>query len=154
MSEQTPSDGTPDGPAQDEAATAAPAASAGASKTWLIPAVTFLVGLALGAVVVAVTASGGDDSPSAGATPSGSPAPSVSAPTVTPTPDVSVTIPGPCIEVADDAQALLSLVDDAATAVRDLNASELSTILTQMQDAQTVLQDQVDQCQAAQATTP
>ena len=153
MSEQTPNDDAPEAAAPDDAAESAPVVASTANRAWLIPAVTFLVGLALGAVVVAVTSSGGDDSPRAGDQPSGTPTTSVPAPTLTASPDVSVTVPGECIEVADDAEALLALVDDAAGAVRDLNASELGSILDEIQAAQTTLQEQVDLCQSAQDST-
>ena len=153
MSGQTPSDGAPEVPAPNGAAESGPDVAPSTNRAWLIPAVTFLVGLALGAVVVAVSASGGDESPSAGDQPSGTPTASVPSASVTASPDVSVTVPGECVEVADDAQVLLSLVDDAAGAVRDLNASALSSILDEMQAAQTTLQEQVDLCQSAQDST-
>jgi hypothetical protein len=68
---------------------------------------------------------------------------------VTPRPDATVTVPGACLEVADGTQELLSLVRDAVEAARDLDAARLSSIVRQLQEAQSGLQQQAADCRSA-----
>lgn len=130
---------------------------------WLLPALTFVVGVVLGAVVVGAITSGAD---SAGAV-AGGPAPSATGgtsgatgatPTTGPTPgtgDVTVTVPAECAALADDARNAAGLLDEAATAARDLDARALAGLVRRMQDARTRLASQADACRgaAASATT-
>lgn len=115
---------------------------------WLVPAATFLVGLLLGGVLVAVTGSGDDASagPEASSGPTASPTTSGDA---SPRPAATVTVPGACLEVADSTQQLLALVRDAVTAARDLDASRLSSIVRQLQEEQSGLQQQANACRSA-----
>lgn len=116
---------------------------------WIVPAATFLVGLLLGGVVVGVSRSGDDTA--GGQRPSSSPtsSPSTSGADASPRPAVTVTVPGACLEVADGTQELLSLVRDAVAAARDLDAARLSSIVRQLQEAQSGLQKQADACRSA-----
>ncbi|MEO7421987.1 MAG: hypothetical protein ABIU87_06285 [Ornithinibacter sp.] len=118
-------------------------------NSWWIPAATFLVGLVLGGGVIAATTSGGDtvaggdtsSSPSTGAStgPTGSPSPSGPA-------DAVVTVPGECLQVAEDSQKVLDLVNDAVAAVRDLDASALSDVVRKIQSSQEALSQQTTAC--------
>lgn len=169
MPEQTPDDRTPNEPvpnepvpnepvenepvANERAPVDQPVTSRG-SRLWLIPAVTFLVGVLLGAVVVGVSRSGDGGDVAQGSTPSGTQ--TTAAPTVSTTtasrPAATVTVPGSCLQVADNTQQLLDLVQKAAGAARDLDASQLSSIVRQLQEAQAGLQAQANACQSAAAS--
>jgi len=54
--------------------------------------------------------------------------------------------------VADGTQQLLALVQDAVLAARDLDASRLSSIVRQLQEAQSGLQQQAEACRSAAPT--
>lgn len=114
-------------------------------NAWWIPAATFAVGLLLGGGVIAATMSGGD-----GDTSAGPPTASVSAPAASASPssssEVTLTIPSECLQVAEDSQKVLDLVNDAATAVRDLDAARLSDIVRDLQVGQKTLSDQAAAC--------
>lgn len=127
------------------------AVSPRANAFWLVPAATFLVGLLLGGVVVGVSGSGDDTGagPKAPSSPTASPTTSGDA---SPRPAATVTVPGACLEVADSTQQLLSLVQDAVAAARDLDASRLSSIVRQLQEAQSGLQQQAEACRSAAPT--
>lgn len=118
-------------------------------STWLIPALTFLVGLVLGAVVIGVTRSG-DGGSTASSADSGSSATASATPSATaPTRDgATIVVPGQCLELADGTQSALDLVTKAAQAARDLSASKLNTVVRQLQDQQSELQTLVTACRS------
>ena len=134
------------------------------SRWWLLPLATFLAGLVLGAVVLAVTRDGGNEStvattgPATTVTVTGAPgatgSPTSTEPGATPS-GVTVTVPQECIELADDARAAGNLLEDAAAAARDLNADRLADIVRQMQTARQDLDTAAGACQNARggATT-
>jgi hypothetical protein len=132
-------------------ADSAPTGGNGGPVGWLIPAVTFLVGLVLGGLVIGLLRSdfGDGDGSAAGTTPSTASA--------TPAPSTSlaepITIPGECVQIASDSQQLLDLVDQAVTAARDLDAEQLSSIVSQLQDQQQRVRDQAAACQQAATTS-
>ncbi len=136
-------DQTPTGPTPDPAGSTASAAhdSPRGGMSWLIPALTFLVGLLLGAVVMGVSGNGDDvdvaTSPVVAATASPSARP-----------DATVTVPGSCLEVADSAEELGELVGDAAGAAQELDASGLSSIVRELQESQTGLEKKADACRS------
>jgi hypothetical protein len=119
--------------------------------TWLLPALTFVVGVVLGAVVVAITSGSDGAEPTAG----GSAATRVGGAGATPTPspgasgDVSVTVPAECTALANDAQNAADLLNQAATAARDLDAKALADVARRMQDARDRLTKQADACRGA-----
>lgn len=115
------------------------------SRWWLIPVATFLIGLVLGGGVIALAGIGNDDA--ASAAPGSSP---VSSPSSSTAPDLVV--PGDCVQVATDSQALLSLVDEAAQAAKDLDAAKLSDLVAELRAQQQVVRAQAAACQAAVAT--
>lgn len=114
---------------------------------WLVPAVTFAIGVALGAVVVAVGNSGGSGS-SDMAAPGGSGVPTPVATSTTPHPPATITVPGKCLQVADDSQQLLDLASQAATAARDLDASRLSDVVAKMGVVQSTLRTNAEACKS------
>ncbi len=117
------------------------------SNSWWIPAAAFVVGLALGGGVIAATMSGGDTG-SAGSSPSASA--SSGAPTATASPstpaDATLTLPGECLQVAEDSQKALDLVNDAVAAARDLDASALSDVVRELQSSQDTISKQAAEC--------
>jgi hypothetical protein len=119
-------------------------------RRWLIPAATFLVGLLLGALLVAVlrptgTGPGVEASPS---TSTGAPRPTLTGLPTTAT----VVVPAECLQVAQDSQALVDLTRQAAGAARDLDAGRLSDVVRQIDQAQTTLRTHADACRAVDAS--
>lgn len=122
-------------------------------RGWLLPAVTFLVGVVLGGGVIAATTSGGSTdtgsvSPTASASPAVPPDPSPGAPPD----DATVTVPGECVQLSEDSEDVLDLVEQAATAARDLDAAGLSQVVREMQDAQETLRKHAADCRDAAAS--
>ncbi len=145
MPDQTPPEPTTD--PEGSTASAPRDAPRGGGMSWLIPALTFLVGLLLGAVVMGVSGNGDAIDVAASPTTTGS----VVSPTASPSvrPDSTVTIPGSCLEVADSAKELGELVGDAAGAAQEFDASGLSTIVRELQESQTGLEEKADECRSA-----
>lgn len=121
------------------------------SNRWffLLPALTFLIGLLLGGVLVAVTGMGdnGSDDDRAQAT---------DAPT-TPDPqasasDLTVTIPGSCVDAAELSEDVLDLADRAAAALRDLDAGELPSLIADMEALSAQVREAADRCREEAAT--
>jgi hypothetical protein len=117
---------------------------------WLVPAATFLLGLALAGIVVSAQNSGSSTASSGGS----------STVTVAPTtgppssPVAVVEVPAACLSVADDAKALVDVAATAVTAARNLDASALSAAVRQLDDAQKAVTSSADACRAVQATLP
>lgn len=132
-----------------------------AANSWLLPAVTFLIGLALGALLLWVTrpATSPEEALPVGATPSassgqlsttgggdggtapgaaGSIAPTVPAPTVT--------VPASCAQLARDVGSATSLLDAAASAARDVDAARLADIVRRMGEVRTTLDAEANAC--------
>lgn len=137
----------------DTAPTAAsPPAQEPAWKQWsvLLPALTFLVGLALGAAVlgIAQTTDEGVEGPTAGgsAAPDASPSPS---PTSS---DLTVVVPATCVEAAEKAELAFDVLQDAASAVRDLDARRLAEVVDLAQSEQPEVDRLVSACREAAGT--
>lgn len=105
--------------------------------TWggrLLPALTFVVGLGLGLIVMmASNDRGGEGEPEAGSTPSE---------TATASPsegDTVVTVPSACQAAAGRLTEATRLLDDVAGSVRDFRPEELVDLLNQLEklDAET-----------------
>jgi hypothetical protein len=120
------------------------------SRFWLIPALTFLVGVALGGVVVAVSNGGGEDTGSSTATSetAATSAPTTSTETSGRAP-ATVTVPGPCLQLADDSDVLLEQVNQVAEAARDLDAERLSELVRDLQQSRDLLQEDSQACREA-----
>lgn len=123
-------------------------------SVWLVPALTFLVGLVLGAVVIGVTRSG-DGGSTASSTESGSSATASATPSAAPSgrDGATIVVPGQCLKLADGTQSALDLVSKAAQAARDLNASQLNTVVRQLQDQQSQLQSLATACRSGTSVT-
>ncbi len=129
---------------------AQPPAAKGSSWTWLLPALTFLAGVALAGAVFAVTNSGDDQGvladPGGSASPA-SPATSAS-PTSPPPTDLVVTVPQSCLDAADGVSRVSQEVRGAVEAVRDLDARRLQEIVDRIQALQPEVQAFADTCRA------
>jgi hypothetical protein len=119
-----------------------------ARRFWILPAATFLVGLVLGGALIALTGFGSDDDPTATPAVTASPNPSASG-----SPSASaLVVPGECVQIAEDSQALLALVNDAAQAALELDADQLSDLVAQMKTQQELVRSQAAACQSAVAS--
>jgi hypothetical protein len=137
-------------------------------SAYLLPAIALVAGLLIGGVFVALTGIGaggssgtsgqavsngaaatGSESPGSGTAGSTSATAEASA---SPT-DITITVPAECVQLTNDSQRLLDLVDQAVTAARDLDATRLSEIVSQLKQAQEQLQQQTDACRAAAPST-
>ena len=134
---------------------------------YLVPAIALIAGLAIGGGFVALTGIGtsgtsadssgssgssGQATSQGGTTPAGptagGPALSSLAARTSPT-DIEITVPAECVQLTNDSQALLDLVNQAVVAARDLDATRLSGLVSQLQQAQERLQRQTDACRGA-----
>lgn len=132
------------------ATSTAATSSAGASSSdggtlrWLLPALTFVAGVALGAAVIAVGNSG--DGPGTVAEPEESavpqPQPSASQS------DLVVRVPGICLDAIDNAEAATREVDDLVSAVRDFDAARLQQLVDRFQDLETRIRQSAEGCRA------
>ena len=143
MSESTPSGSTPP-------ATSTVTSSEPGWRRWsvLLPALTFAVGLALGAAVVGVSQLGGSSSdeplaaPSSSSTPASEPvAPSPSA--------LLITVPAPCVQAAEQAETAYAVLDQAVTAVRELDARQLADVVDAAQTERSETEALIDACRTA-----
>lgn len=114
--------------------------------TWLLPALAFVAGVALGAVVVAVGASGGDDrQPDVSASPTSEPDAGAE-PTSTAPSDAVVRVPAACLQAADAAEEAARQVDDLVEAVRVFDAGRLQELVDRFQELQPEVQRLADAC--------
>ena len=140
----------------DRPTTAPAAGSSGSGSTpvwqrWsvLLPVLTFVVGLVLGAVAVGVTRTddAGRSQPQAEASPSDEPS-------VEPSPDASpgalqVTVPASCVRAAEKAEVAYDVLDQAVAAVRDFDARRLADIVDRAQAERAMTEELVAACEAA-----
>ena len=103
----------------------------------LLPAVTLIGGIGIGA---AVTGAGKGAGPAPGATASVVP-PSTPSPST-----VEVRVPVECLQLAQEAATALPPVDDAKSAVQNLDVARLQDYIAKMQVAGPHLQDLAQQC--------
>lgn len=108
----------------------------------LVPAITFLLGLVLGGVLIGVADLGADGSDG---TQEAAPAPTTAS--ATPSDDVTVTVPRACLDVAERTEEVLDLVQRAAAAIGDLDARELGTIVDEMQTLEPEVRENAAACQ-------
>ena len=121
-------------------------------QRWFIPVITFVVGLVLGGLLIGALRSGDStaSSPDASASPTTSatgPAGGTAAPTT-----ATLVVPAECLKVSDDAATLNELARRAVTAARDLDASELSSVVREIDTAQKALREHADACRDVQAS--
>ena len=116
---------------------------------WILPALTFLVGLLLGGVVVGVTGLGGDagaDDSAAEESPTEDPGGSAGP---EPSGDATVTVPAECIETAELSQQAIALTREAAQAIGDLDARRLQEIVDDLQALEPEVNDLATRCRDA-----
>jgi hypothetical protein len=114
--------------------------------TWLLPALAFVAGVALGAVVVAVgTTADGDAGLLAGddATPTPTATADDSA-----REDLIVRVPAACLDAADAAEQAARRVDDVVRAVGDLDARRLQELVDEFQRLEPVARTFAEQCRS------
>ncbi len=124
----------------------------GGGRRWsvLLPAVTFLVGLALGAVVVGVAVDSSDDNGQGTVAAS-----TATGPGTAPSPSgLVVRVPQPCLQVADQAQVAFGILQDAAAAARELDARRLQELVNQAQQERDRTQALISACRDLSATQP
>jgi hypothetical protein len=116
----------------------------------LLPAATFVVGLALGSVLVAVS-QGGDDQDGQGA--AGTPTPSASDPDVAASDDqVVLAVPQACRDAAENLRQATSVLGDAIGSVRDFDPDQLVKLLNQLEDLDNATRPLTRQCSRSEAT--
>ena len=112
----------------------------------LVPAATFLVGLALGAALVWVaqpsdSGGGSEAQPSPGVSVSPSTSPSG--------PPTASRSPGPCVRAAQDAEQVIRLVREAVTALGALDAARLEELVDEMELLDEQVRDDARLCREA-----
>lgn len=126
--------------------------SESAHRWWtiVVPAVTFLVGLGLGLVVMVAT---GDPSEPDADIPAADESPSASSSAEgTDTPDTVVTVPGACEDAARNISEATRLLDDVAASVRDFQPDELVDLLDQLEQLDAETRELAEQCGAVDVT--
>ncbi len=130
----------------------------GSRWSWLLPAGTFLAGLALGGVVVGAGAVGGDDAPTGPATAAqadgnasgGGDGSAGGDPADARDTGLYVRVPDSCVRTADDATTLVEHVDRVVAAVADLEPERLrQTVDDDVQAIRDEVSDVAEQCRAA-----
>jgi hypothetical protein len=122
------------------------------ARRWLLPAFMLVLGVIMGAVAVAALKpdSGPLGSPpgsAAGSTPTATSRPDVPIGPARPgTPGATATVPAACAALAAEARRAAQLLDEAATAARDLDAGRMADIVRRMQDARDALTSQSSAC--------
>lgn len=126
----------------------------GASVFWLLPALTFVIGLLIGGIVVGLTGFGvdsavGEQEPgdAAAGEPEEPEAPATPEPGSSP--DRTITVPGECLQVAERSQEALTLTQEAAQALGELDARRLQGIVDRLQDLEPQVRELAAACQEA-----
>lgn len=127
-----------DSPAQDPPESRPPRRWHGVAHV-LIPAATFLLGIALGATVALVSGGDGDlvtdptaPSPSASPTSGGG--------------ETVVTVPAACEDAARNLTEATRLLDDVAASIRDFQPQQLVDLLTQLEELDLETRELASQC--------
>lgn len=118
--------------------------------SWLLPALTLVAGVALGASVVAAGTAGDDGeesraSPSVSAEPSD---PAAGAGASTSEEDLLVRVPAACLQAADGAEEAAGQFDDVAEAVGALDAGRLQELVDRFQQLQPEIQRHAEECRS------
>jgi len=111
----------------------------------LLPAATFLVGLALGAALIWIAQSDGD-APEAG-TDQSSPGSTVS-PSPEPSGTGGIAIPEACLRAAEAAEELVSIGREAVSAVADLDAVRLQEVVNDIERLDGRVREDAADCRA------
>lgn len=161
MVEDAPTPPTPDAPKEGSAGSQSakppsppPRGAMAGRFGLLVPALALVVGLVLGGTVVALTrtdsgnGAGGAAGAGTGQTTDATAGTGTPGQTTSATPLV-VNVPAECVQLGDEARQVLDLLDKAVIAARDLNATELSALVPQMQEAEQTLRAQSEACRTA-----
>lgn len=113
---------------------------------WLriLPVATFLVGMMLGGLLIGLTR---DDERSAAAPVEQTPL--TASPGTSPTPgssDTTVTVPAACAEAVREVELAVELMQEGASAVRDVQPEELVRVLNSLEDTQARLEQLTRAC--------
>lgn len=129
--------------------TATPRKAAGRRLFWMLPAATFLVGLALGAVMVWLAQPGESE------TEAGNGAPSPEA-TVVPSPSPSETggivVPDACLQAVDAAEELVSIGRETVRALADLDTVRLQQLVDDMEELDARVREDAADCRLESRT--
>lgn len=129
------------------ASPAGPPRSGGTS--WLVPALTLLLGLVLGAAGMWLAGRGADDAPGVAASEeTTAPTTPVTPTTTAASPGVTVYVPPSCLQIADESRALGDVVGRGLTAARDLDAATLSGIVREFGDLQGTIDGLARDCRS------
>jgi hypothetical protein len=107
----------------------------------VVPALTLLVGLVLGGVIVGVAGDGSQPPDDNG---------TASSPTSvgqSPSGDVAVVVPQECLEAAETVQQATELIRDGVGAIRDFRPDELITLLDELEDLDAQAREQAATCE-------
>lgn len=112
----------------------------------LLPALTFVVGLAIGSLVV-LAGTGGDD------TGAGTPKENTAAsPSASPTGDTVVTVPEACREAGANLSAATALLRDSVDSVRDFQPDRIVKALDRLQTLDQQTRPLVARCSAVRVS--
>ncbi len=112
----------------------------------LIPAVTFVVGILLGGLVIGAGL-GSDDTAADGA--GSGPAAS---PSASPSPETVVRIPAACQEAADNLQRATQLLEDSVDSVRNFQTDQIVEALRELQAIDAETRPLVSECRNVDVT--
>lgn len=112
----------------------------------LVPTVTFLVGLALGGVLVYANSGGGAATEATGQ-------PTVSAAPAGEVNDTVVTVPAACDQAATKVREAYTLLRQAVDQVRDFQADELVGTLNELEDVDGEARGLVSECSELQVSS-
>lgn len=122
-----------------------PGERSGASRAfWLVPALTFAVGLLLGALVVAAATSGDDADPPAQAVATPEPSPAAGG-------DLEIVVPASCLQAAEQADEVVEIMNRGVVAAGDLDAQAVQEALDELVDMRPTIEALIDQCREAAA---
>lgn len=116
----------------------------------LLPALTFLVGLGLGLVIMLAT--GGSEPDVEAPTAEDSPSATASD-EATGTPDTVVTVPGACEDAARNISEATRLLDDVAASIRDFQPEQLVDLLDQLEQLDAETRQLAEDCSAVGVTS-
>ncbi|MEV6842800.1 hypothetical protein [Actinoplanes sp. NPDC051411] len=134
-------------PSSDSRPTTATGSSGPRPWFWIVPALTFGVGLVGGSAFN--TKGGGTDGATA---PTGPPSATATASPTAPG-DLTITVPRSCEQGLERARRALSTVDDTVKALRHLDAARLADGLGRLQTAQQDVNRLADQCRTEARAT-
>lgn len=119
--------------------------------SWLLPALTFLAGCVLGAVVVGVGVAG--DEPSRPPVPSAAPEAGAGRDGQdgdgAVDEDLYVRVPASCLRGADSALRMVDRVDEVVAAVRDVDARRLQETVDEIQQVRQQVEQLAQECRTA-----